>query len=97
MVLVMQFRALGCPGGSAPARHLPGLSLDGTVLLEAGSFTGHRLFPRRGAPRGDDWLQDQGRPALAQADITVAIKWGSPAANLVDLDGPTPGAPAHVR
>jgi glyoxylase-like metal-dependent hydrolase (beta-lactamase superfamily II) len=32
-------RVLGCQGGSAPARHLPGLLLDGTVLLEAGSVT----------------------------------------------------------
>jgi ribonuclease BN (tRNA processing enzyme) len=35
----MQLRVLGCQGGSAPARHLPGLLLDGTVLLEAGSAT----------------------------------------------------------
>src|SRR5262245_52879031 len=27
----MQFRALGCHGGSAPAKHLPGLLLDGMV------------------------------------------------------------------
>ena len=35
----MQLRVLGCQGGSAPARHLPGLLLDGAVLLEAGSVT----------------------------------------------------------
>ena len=35
----MQLRVLGCQGGSAPTRHLPGLLLDGTVLLEAGSVT----------------------------------------------------------
>ena len=39
MVLVMELRVLGCQGGSAPKRHLPGLLLDGTVLLEAGSVT----------------------------------------------------------
>jgi ribonuclease BN (tRNA processing enzyme) len=35
----MRLRVLGCQGGSAPARHLPGLLLDDTVLLEAGSVT----------------------------------------------------------
>jgi 3',5'-cyclic-nucleotide phosphodiesterase len=35
----MELRVLGCQGGSAPKRHLPGLLLDGTVLLEAGSVT----------------------------------------------------------
>src|SRR5262245_63914313 len=35
----MKLRVLGCQGGSAPARHLPGLLLDDTVLLEAGSVT----------------------------------------------------------
>jgi len=35
----MNLRVLGCQGGSAPARHLPGLLLDDTVLLEAGSVT----------------------------------------------------------
>jgi glyoxylase-like metal-dependent hydrolase (beta-lactamase superfamily II) len=39
MVLAMKLTVLGCQGGSAPARHLPGLLLDGTVLLEAGSVT----------------------------------------------------------
>jgi ribonuclease BN (tRNA processing enzyme) len=39
MVLAMELRVLGCQGGSAPKRHLPGLLLDGTVLLEAGSVT----------------------------------------------------------
>jgi ribonuclease BN (tRNA processing enzyme) len=35
----MQLRVLGCQDGSAPKRHLPGLLIDGTVLLEAGSVT----------------------------------------------------------
>ncbi len=35
----MRLRVLGCQGGSAPARHLPGLLLDDTVLLEAGFVT----------------------------------------------------------
>jgi 3',5'-cyclic-nucleotide phosphodiesterase len=35
----MQVKVLGCQGGSAPARHLPGLLVDDTVLLEAGSVT----------------------------------------------------------
>jgi 3',5'-cyclic-nucleotide phosphodiesterase len=35
----MHLKVLGCQGGSAPARHLPGILLDGTVLLEAGSVT----------------------------------------------------------
>src|SRR5262245_60509479 len=39
MFLGMKLRVLGCQGGSAPARHLPGLLLDDTVLLEAGSVT----------------------------------------------------------
>ena len=39
MVLVMELRGIGRQGGSAPKRHLPGLLLDGTVLLEAGSVT----------------------------------------------------------
>jgi ribonuclease BN (tRNA processing enzyme) len=39
MVLAMELKVLGCQGGSAPARHLPGLLLDGKVLLEAGSVT----------------------------------------------------------
>ena len=39
MVLGMRLTVLGCQGGSTPARHLPGLLLDGTVLLEAGSVT----------------------------------------------------------
>jgi ribonuclease BN (tRNA processing enzyme) len=38
-VLDVQLTVLGCQGGSAPARHLPALLLDGTVLLEAGSVT----------------------------------------------------------
>jgi len=39
MFLGMKLRVLGCQGGSAPTRHLPGLLLDDTVLLEAGSVT----------------------------------------------------------
>jgi ribonuclease BN (tRNA processing enzyme) len=39
MVATMQLRVLGCQGGSAPKRHLPGLLLNDTVLLEAGSVT----------------------------------------------------------
>ena len=39
MVLAMEITVLGCQGGSAPARHLPAILLDGTVLLEAGSVT----------------------------------------------------------
>jgi hypothetical protein len=39
MFLGMKLRVLGCQGGSAPLRHLPGLLLDDTVLLEAGSVT----------------------------------------------------------
>jgi hypothetical protein len=39
----MRLTVLGCQGGSTPARHLPGLLLDGTVLLEAGSV--HTLRP----------------------------------------------------
>jgi 3',5'-cyclic-nucleotide phosphodiesterase len=39
MVLAMELRVLGCEGGSTPKRHLPGLLLDRTVLLEAGSVT----------------------------------------------------------
>jgi ribonuclease BN (tRNA processing enzyme) len=35
----MKLRVLGCHGGSTPARHLPGLLLDDTGLLEAGSVT----------------------------------------------------------
>ena len=35
----MKLRVLGCQGGSTPTRHLPGLLLDDTVLLEAGSVT----------------------------------------------------------
>jgi ribonuclease BN (tRNA processing enzyme) len=35
----MKLRVLGCQGGSTPSRHLPGLLLDDTVLLEAGSVT----------------------------------------------------------
>jgi ribonuclease BN (tRNA processing enzyme) len=33
----VELKVLGCQGGSAPGRHLPGLLLDGAVLLEAGS------------------------------------------------------------
>jgi ribonuclease BN (tRNA processing enzyme) len=39
MVLAVELRVLGSQGGSAPKRHLPGLLLDGTVLLEAGCVT----------------------------------------------------------
>src|SRR5262245_40147616 len=39
MFLAVKLRVLGCQGGSAPARDLPGLLLDDTVLLEAGSVT----------------------------------------------------------
>lgn len=39
MVLAMELLVLGCQGGPTPVRHLPGLLLDGTVLLEAGSVT----------------------------------------------------------
>ena len=35
----MKLRVLGAQGGSAPTRHLPGLLLDDTALLEAGFAT----------------------------------------------------------
>ena len=39
MFLGMKLRVPRCQGGSAPTRRLPGLLLDDTVLLEAGSVT----------------------------------------------------------
>src|SRR5215470_1261749 len=39
MFVGMKLRVLGSQGGSAPARHLPGLLLADTALLEAGSVT----------------------------------------------------------
>ncbi len=38
-VLAMRLTVLGCRAARTPARHLPGLLLDGAVLLEAGSVT----------------------------------------------------------
>jgi hypothetical protein len=64
MVLAMKLRVLGCQGGSAPSRHLPGLLLDGTVLLEAGSVTSTLPLDEQLADAARARARTEGRPDM---------------------------------
>src|SRR5262245_53921104 len=83
----MKLRGLGCPGGSVPARHLPGLLLDDTVPLEAELPT-EPLHARPAVRR----LSRRGRVACGMLAL-VALTAATPTVAQTTPPATTPATP----